>query len=126
MNPQPSTPAPAGLTADQLLSVALRLSNSNWCRHWMHWNYPQRSPWLMAVNCREADGTPASLYAGDLERRGFRLELLDGAEYWIVERVQDDGTPYTGHESGPATQPQPRTPENNFNFFQPATCRSIT
>ena len=33
---------------------------------------------------------------------------------------------FQGHESGPATQPQPRTPENNFNFFQPATCRSIT
>ena len=97
MQPSPSNSAPAGLTADALQLVALSLSNSTWCRHWLHWNYPQRSPWLMAVNCREADGTPARLYASDLERRGFRRENLEGADYWTVERIHEDETPYTGH-----------------------------
>jgi hypothetical protein len=48
----------------------------------------------MAINCRNADGSIADVYAGDMERAGFRREEVEGEEYWMAERTNDDGTPY--------------------------------
>ena len=82
------------MTASQLQNIANRLGNCCWCRHWLHWNYPQQAPRLMALNCREADGSEARIYGGDLERAGFRKEVVNGATYWVIERTNEDGTPF--------------------------------
>jgi hypothetical protein len=79
------------MTATRIQNVARVLANSCYCRYWMHWNYPAREPNLMALCCINRDGTPADLLESDLVREGFRKETQDGLDYWIIERVDDEG-----------------------------------
>jgi hypothetical protein len=81
-----------GMTADRLQSIALRLGNSCWCRHWLHWNYPRQDPWLMAVSCFDYSGPPTF---PALVRRGFTLERLEsGLIVYTVPRLDGAGNPF--------------------------------
>jgi len=44
------------MCADTLQRHVARLSNSGFVRHWLHWNYPQETPWIMAIECRDNNG----------------------------------------------------------------------
>ena len=82
------------MTAAELKNIADVLGNSCWCRHWLHWNYPVQQPRQMALNCREADGSEHRIYTGDMLQAGFRKEVVKGATYWVIERTNEDGSPY--------------------------------
>jgi hypothetical protein len=89
------------VTASVLQGIALGLGNIGWCRYWLHWNYPQQQPWLMALDVRDVGGEPAELYEPDLRRRGFRgpleVDFGDGAgvgRVWVVERTDESGAPF--------------------------------
>lgn len=82
------------MTADELQRIAMRLSNSGWCRYFLHWSYPAQDPWLMAVQVRDADGRPVEV-----------KELTDAYGFWpapdrpgeyvyTIRRTNDDGTPF--------------------------------
>ena len=95
------------MTATQLQSIALRLGNAGWCRHWLNLNNSHDNV-LMAIQVLEARSiergeddalitrfTPTVV--PDLEKLGF--ELLDDDQYqshiYTIRRTNDDGTPYT-------------------------------
>lgn len=87
------------MTADELQRIVLRLANQAWVRYWLHWNYPGQEPWLMAVTIwmpRDCD------IRGDPTKKDLESELLElGFSYnqvsglYLIERTDDDGTPYT-------------------------------
>jgi hypothetical protein len=79
------------MTADELQRIALRLSNSGYCRHWLHWNDPSQEPWLMAIRVIDSSGWRVPIK--DLETRGFRLDAHPGY-FYTVERTNEDGTPF--------------------------------
>lgn len=77
------------MTLNQLQNIVLILSNHSHTRYWKHWNYPSRGPWLMAINST-ADRTNESEFLS----RGFTKQNIDGVDYWMIERTDDDGSPY--------------------------------
>jgi hypothetical protein len=79
------------VTAECLRYYATRLGNSFWCRHWLHWNYPEREPWLMAISCRDGSGVP--IRAG-LEAHGFAHLNHDGLHVYTVPRTDETGLPF--------------------------------
>lgn len=79
------------MTADRLQSIASRLGNSFWCRHWLHWNYPQQVPWLMAVSCLTFGGSPVHVA---LEREGFTRIAPDGLIVYTAPRTDERGEPF--------------------------------
>lgn len=87
------------MTADRLQSLALLLSRAGWVRHWLHWNYPTREPWFMAIDPRDDKGKPMDL-KGEMEKSGFARTLHgtmdDTGEcvIWTIRRTNADGTPY--------------------------------
>jgi predicted Zn-ribbon and HTH transcriptional regulator len=87
------------MTADQLQSIAMLLSRSGWVRHWLHFNYPQESPWLMAIDVRDHNNRPLELN-GEMEKSGF-TKTLEGVMdqtgecvIYTIARTNSDGTPY--------------------------------
>lgn len=49
------------MTANELQNLVRSLSNSCWVRYWLHYSYPSRSPWLMAIECRNESGASPEL-----------------------------------------------------------------
>jgi hypothetical protein len=76
------------MTIDELQRFALRLANAGWTRYWMHYNYPCRDPWLMAIEVIDHHGLPAHI--PDLEGLGFSHEF----GRYVIARTNDDGTPF--------------------------------
>jgi hypothetical protein len=87
------------VTADQLQSIAMQLSRSGWARHWVHFNYPQQSPWLMAIDVRDHEGKPLEL-EGEMEKLGFtrtlegEMDATGSCVIYTVPRTDDAGLPY--------------------------------
>lgn len=79
------------MTADCLQNYAIRLGNSAWCRHWMHWNYPEQDPWLMAISLLDIKGRPTT--AG-LEVHGFARVEHDGLIVYTIARTDHAGQPF--------------------------------
>lgn len=79
------------MTAKELQRIAVRVSNNCFCRHWLHFNHPQQTPWIMAIQARDQDGRIVELYQHDMNVCGM---TKDG-DFWIVERTNEDGTPFT-------------------------------
>lgn len=50
----------------------------------------------MAIQARDFDGSLVSLYEHDMLKLGFRRHETE-AETWIIERTNEDGTPYISH-----------------------------
>lgn len=76
------------MTADELQSIARRLSNSSWCRYWLNWS-DRTSPVTMAIQCHDASGVPQrvpdAISHGLEEREDF---------VYTATRTNDDGTIY--------------------------------
>jgi len=83
--------SPVHITASSLQNYARRLSNSSWCRHWLHWNYPCRSPVEMAINCHDENGRER---VPDFDRIGIPTEVKGNHIYYLFTRVNDDGSLY--------------------------------
>lgn len=87
------------MTADRLQLLVTLLSRGAWVRHWLHWNYPSESPWLMAIDIRDSGNRPIDMN-GEMEKSGFtRLanwEPITTGEctIWTIPRTNRDGTPY--------------------------------
>ena len=73
--------------ATELQNLARLLSNNSFVSHWLHWNYPQRKPWLMAIECKDRS-TLKSVEVRDLVDRGFYYNAEDGRHY--IERDTSD------------------------------------
>lgn len=86
------------MTAPQLQTLAMLLSRSLWVRHWLHWNYPCRDPWLMAISVHDADGChpfERSGIADELTKAGFVMEDQGkGDAVFVIRRTNENGTPY--------------------------------
>lgn len=90
------------MTADELQRLVRLIGNAGWCRHWLHYNYPQTEPWEMAISCvaiRMSDSGGRRLsdpvVLKDLEVRGFRPEVsTDGLIIYVIARTNEDGTPF--------------------------------
>ena len=88
------------MTLRDLRGVVAILSNSCFVRYWIGWNNhslcpPEGEPSLMALCAINEKGEPADVYERDLERRGFSKDVHeDGLEFWVVERVDDEGRPW--------------------------------
>src|SRR5690606_7584118 len=99
-------------TLEQHRRIAERFCNQGWTRYWIHFNYPQESPWLMALCSIELtlvgsalEASAGRVYERDLTERGYRKEVRDGLEYWIVERTNEDGTPYAAPQATEVSAP---------------------
>ena len=79
------------MNADRLQSIAARLGNSFWTRHWLHWNYPLSDPWLMAISCLDSEGNPVHVA---LEGRGFVKIHHSGLIVYTVPRTDERGEPF--------------------------------
>jgi hypothetical protein len=88
------------MTADALQATVLRLANAYPTRWWLHWNYPCRTPWVMAVQVYPTSGrtdvpkmlnVPKSLI-GELAGLGFEWDECDRMFY--ANRTHEDGSPY--------------------------------
>lgn len=82
------TNAAGTMTLEELQRIVLMLSNSAYVRWWAHWNYPQQTPWIMAL--RVSDEAPDALES-DLLARGFRKVVLDNMHYWLIDRIDEQG-----------------------------------
>lgn len=76
------------MTLKDFERIVLILSNQGWIRYWIHWNYPQKSPWKMAISFfspeyRKQFGPNLKEV---LAKQGFSFETQEGHEYAIVER----------------------------------------
>jgi hypothetical protein len=86
--------AKPGITIEELHRIVVRLANQGWVRYWLHWNYPVETPWLMAIQIRDAHGWDVSI--PDLQS----WEIADvretgmGRQVYLVERLNEDGTPF--------------------------------
>jgi hypothetical protein len=80
------------MTASELQSIVLRLSNSAFVRHWLHWNYPCETPWVMAIEVRDLDGGQGfqPKRVPHLEDLGFEWDEVDRRHY-IDRDVKADG-----------------------------------
>ena len=90
------------MTASRLQSIAMLLGRSGWVRHWLHWNYPQQTPWLMAIDVRDHEGKPVEMN-GEMEKSGFtrtlegQMDDSGACVIYTIPRTNEDGTPYTSH-----------------------------
>lgn len=91
------------MTACELQTIASRLSNCSWCRHWLNFYDSADNVW-MAIQCRDNRGKPEPVH--DLESRGFSYDP-DSLMYFI-QRTNEDGSPFKsrlgtgqGPEHGP-------------------------
>lgn len=81
------------MTATELQNIVLRLANSGYVRYWLHWNYPHREPWVMAVSTLEMPADRSGLRpvkCDDLIRKGFEWDAEDRMHY--VYRTWDPAT----------------------------------
>ena len=80
-----------GITADKLQTLVLRLSNQCYVRYWLHYNYPEESPWLMAIALHNCPNL--SILEEELTAIGFQNP--DNREpIYIIERVNENGNPF--------------------------------
>lgn len=93
------------MIAGELQRIALRLSNSCWCRHWLNFNSPEnpRKMAIQVLDCvpnenpeAEIEFTPKPV--PELEKLGFKLDNDNAESLWIyvIDRTNKDGTPYNG------------------------------
>lgn len=84
------------MTAETLVRIVLRLSNSCWCRYWLAW--PKPGGFCLAIHCVQCTAgqwEAADLWEPDLTARGFRREWADNVGWvWVIDRTTEDGTPY--------------------------------
>ena len=76
--------------------IALVLSNTMWCRHWKHWNYPQ-TPRIFALQAYDfVDGVMKSQKIPDLLTKGFREYSSDDGHiiYLIHEKLTEQQFPF--------------------------------
>ena len=84
------------MRSSTLQDLVVKLSNGCWCRYWLHHNYPNRNPWVMAIECRQFgydESGKFGLYpvkAGGMEELGFGWDEED-KRYYIDRDVIGDG-----------------------------------
>jgi hypothetical protein len=106
-----TTPPKAGITLGELRRIVLRLANQGWVRYWVHWNYPVESPWLMAIQVRDAHGWDVSI------RDLATWDIVDvrgpgmGRQVYVIERRDEGGTPFRSPLTGTVlSDPDPHGP----------------
>ena len=81
------------MTADELQRIVLRLANQVPVRYWLHYNYPNRAPWLMALRIYPRPWSGARRLIAELGAFGM---VRDGNGVFTVARTNPDGTPFDG------------------------------
>jgi hypothetical protein len=84
------------IRALDLISCASHLANAAFVRYWLHWNYPCRDPWVMALEVRDwrERGCDSGMVlqpvqVAELERRGFEWDDVDQRYYANRDTVAD-------------------------------------
>ena len=80
------------MTASKLQSIVRNFARGAWVRYWLHWNYPEREPWMMAIQARDDSGSVHEI--PDLERVGFIRTDHHGTLVYVIERTDKDGSPF--------------------------------
>lgn len=76
------------MTLKKFERFVLLLSNQAWTRYWIHWNYPQESPWKMGLSFH--DGKFGQNLKKILIREGFHFETQEEHEYAVIDRDKLD------------------------------------
>ena len=76
------------MTLERFERIVLRLANQTAVRYWIHWNYPCRDPWVMALKC----GRTTEDEADDLVRHGLTWDEVN--RVFFCYRKNEDGTPF--------------------------------
>ena len=78
------------MTADEVQSVARRLSNQTWCRYWLNL-HNSREPVTVAIQCRDENGNPEAI--PDLEKLAMTISPMSPFMY-VATRTNADGSNY--------------------------------
>lgn len=70
------------MTANELQDIVRLLANQTYTRYWLHFNYPQKEPWLMAISVRD----PSRILDTEMQERGFSI---DKNHFYVIERHGD-------------------------------------
>jgi hypothetical protein len=80
----------------ELERIVLKLSNQCHVRYWKHWNYPQKTPWLMALHFMHYN---EEFHSENLKREltglGFVRQHTDRGIYWVIERDETEIKDFT-------------------------------
>jgi hypothetical protein len=80
----------------ELERIVLKLSNQCHVRYWKHWNYPQKTPWLMALHLMHYK---EELRSDNLKREltecGFTPKYTERDICWTIERDNDETRDFT-------------------------------
>lgn len=92
------------MTATELQRIALNVSNSLWCRHWLNFNHPQnpRKMAIQALDCEAVDDKGRIAFRArrmkEFEKLGFEVlnDNKDPEVQWLytIARTNEDGTPF--------------------------------
>lgn len=80
------------MTVAELRQIVILLANSCYVRYWVHYNYPNQSPWLMAISVQSDN---VEQLAKELGEKGFHKVSGEQFHLWTVERIDDEGRPFT-------------------------------
>ena len=78
-------------------NIVLPLANSAFCRYWLCWREDSSSKIYLAIQVAklEANGKYFIIKCPDFEERGFKeIGANKKAPIYIIERTNEDGTPY--------------------------------
>jgi hypothetical protein len=76
------------MTASKLQEIVLGLAKFSFVKYHLHWNYPTRFPWVMAIQVRDVEGR--SIHIRSLDTIGFEWDEDDQMHY--IDRTDEDGT----------------------------------
>jgi len=75
------------MKAFQLKELSKNLANKYFVRYWLHWNYPQKEPWIMAIEIRDHDLNQVTDIQ-EMERFGFEKDdhryYITRTDAWII------------------------------------------
>ena len=80
------------MTANELQNIVRRLANNCWTRYWLMWQTNLGQPAKMAISCIDESGKPEPV--NGIEERGFKRVDRRGYIFYVIDRTNDDGTPY--------------------------------
>ncbi len=80
------------MSIEEMLQIVRILSNSCWVRWWVHWNYPQETPWKIAFCPIDDTGRPIGI--DETRLSDYEKISRHGLIYYVFIRKNEDGSPF--------------------------------